>query len=91
MLNSHDRSREMLRRHFEDEAARKHDGVERAKAAAREQRERFEAARQHAENIAAEARMRNRGIGFRIAAVLFWAAAFVGLFLGASFIANLGN
>lgn len=90
MLNSHDRSGEMLRAHLEAEAkaeaTRRH-----AISAAAEQRARFEAARQHAENIAAEARMRNPSIGYKIAAILIWAAVVVGLGLGASFIANLGN
>jgi len=90
MLNSHDRSAESLRQHFEDEAARKRSEAERAKADELDRRARFEAARQHAKNIAAEARMRDPGIISWQGAVaaMFLLALIGGIFLIATYLGN---
>jgi hypothetical protein len=89
MLNSHDRSGEMLRAHLEAEAkaeaARRH-----AISAAAEQRARFEAAKKQAEMQRAHAAMANPSVFSwqGAAAALFLLGLIGGIFLIATYLGN---
>lgn len=91
MLNSHDRAEAMLRQHLEVEATEKHADIERAKAAAREQRERFEALKRQAQlQMQRQAAMANPSIiSWQGAATsLFLLALAAGMFLVATYLGN---